>query len=58
MEKRFRQPSNENQDLIMNDFDNPEGAKPEDVRAALRGWAFFAVLMTCIFGLAYALVEM
>ena len=42
----------------MNDFDNQEGAKPEDVRAALRGWAFFAVLMTCIFGLAYALVEM
>lgn len=42
----------------MDDFDNHEGAKPEDVRAALRGWAFFAVLMTGVFALAYALVEM
>ncbi|PBB22159.1 hypothetical protein CK227_35170 [Mesorhizobium sp. WSM4308] len=32
-------------------------AKPEDARAALKGWAFFAVLMAGIFGLAYALIE-
>ncbi|WP_281401974.1 hypothetical protein [Mesorhizobium caraganae] len=42
----------------MDDYDNQKGAKPEDVRAALRGWAFFAILMTGIFGLAYALIEM
>jgi hypothetical protein len=47
-----------NQDLIMHDDDHQNGAKPEDVRAALRGWAFFAVLMTGIFGVAYALIEM
>ncbi|WP_280951244.1 MULTISPECIES: hypothetical protein [unclassified Mesorhizobium] len=42
----------------MDDYDNQKGAKPEDVRHALKGWAFFLVMMTAIFGVAYALIEM
>jgi len=42
----------------MDDHDNQTGASPEDVRHALKGWAFFFVLMTAIFGVAYALVEL
>jgi len=35
-----------------------KGAAPEDIRHALRFWAFYFVLVAAIFGLAYALVEM
>lgn len=43
---------------MKDEYDNQKGANPEDVRAALRGWAFFAVLMTGIFGLGYTLIRM
>jgi hypothetical protein len=46
------------QELIMNEYDDQKGAKPEDVRAALKGWAFFAVITSIVFGVAYALIEM
>ncbi|MEV8641489.1 hypothetical protein AB0V79_29535 [Mesorhizobium ciceri] len=42
----------------MDEYDNQKGAKPEDVRAALNGWAFFAAATLAIFGVAYALIEM
>ncbi len=42
----------------MNDHDDQKGASPEDIRHSLKGWAFFFVLITAIFGAAYALVEM
>ncbi|WP_281058913.1 MULTISPECIES: hypothetical protein [unclassified Mesorhizobium] len=42
----------------MDEHDDQKGASPEDVRHALRGWGFFFVLMTAIFGVAYVLVEM
>ncbi|MDG4892678.1 hypothetical protein P9272_03625 [Mesorhizobium sp. WSM4976] len=42
----------------MEDSDNQKGAKPEDVRHALKGWAFLPVIMTALFGAAYALIEM
>ena len=42
----------------MDDYDIQKGAKPEVVRAELRCWALFSVLMTGIFGLASALIEM
>lgn len=32
----------------MNDYNDQKGAKPEDVRAALRGWAFFVVITTVV----------
>nr|WIE92048.1 hypothetical protein P9270_002230 [Mesorhizobium sp. WSM4875] len=38
--------------------DDPKGASPEDMRHASRGWAFFIVMTTAIFGAAYALIEM
>ncbi|MER9274686.1 hypothetical protein [Mesorhizobium sp. M0643] len=37
--------------------DNQKGAEPEDVRAALKGWAWFGVLMSIVFGVAYVLIE-
>ncbi|WP_352566357.1 hypothetical protein [Mesorhizobium sp. M0103] len=42
----------------MDDYDNQKGAEPEDVRAALKGWAWFGVLMSIVFGVAYVLIEM
>lgn len=42
----------------MDDYDNQKGASPEDIRHALKGWAFFTVIMATIFGAAYALIEM
>ncbi|WP_280953096.1 hypothetical protein [Mesorhizobium sp. WSM3864] len=38
--------------------DDSKGASAEDVRHALKGWAFFLVVTTAIFGVAYALIEM
>ena len=34
----------------MDDYDNQKGAKPDDVRAALRGWPFFAEVAAWILG--------
>jgi hypothetical protein len=41
----------------MNEHDEEKGAKPEDVRAALKGWAFFTAVTVLIFGVAYAWLE-
>lgn len=41
----------------MDDYDNEKGAKPEDVRASLKGWAWFIALTLGIFGSAYAWIE-
>jgi hypothetical protein len=38
--------------------DEKQGAKPEEVRAALRGWAYFGVGVLAVFGAAYVWVEM
>jgi hypothetical protein len=38
--------------------DEKQGPKPEDVRAALKGWAFFGVGVLAVFGAAYVWVEM
>lgn len=35
-----------------------QGPKPEDVRAALRGWAFLGVAVVAVFGGAYIWLEM
>lgn len=42
----------------MSENDNQNGAKPEDVRAALKGWALFIAVTIGIFGVAYAWIEM
>jgi hypothetical protein len=42
----------------MEDSDNQKGAKPEDMRHALKGWAFLLMIMTALFGAGYALIEM
>ncbi|WP_352808707.1 hypothetical protein [Mesorhizobium sp. M0909] len=42
----------------MDDYNNQKGAEPEDVRAALKGWAWFGVLMSIVVGVAHVLIEM
>lgn len=42
----------------MDEHDNQKSARPEDVRAALKGWALFIVVTLGIFGAAYAWLEM
>ncbi|WP_281407765.1 MULTISPECIES: hypothetical protein [unclassified Mesorhizobium] len=42
----------------MEAYDNQKGPKPEDVRHALKGWAFFIAGTLAFFGAAYAYIEM
>lgn len=51
-------PSRTTGKFTMDEHDDQKGVSPKDVRHALRGWGFFFVLMTAIFGVAYVLVEM
>ena len=45
-------------EFSINMDDEKQGPKPEDVRAALRGWAYFGAGVLAVFGAAYVWVEM
>jgi hypothetical protein len=42
----------------MSEYDNELGAKPEEVKSAIKGWAIVLAFTLATFGVAYALIEL